>query len=82
VVTPWRTLLSALGLMGRVKSECVFISMKPGATTQTFGIDHLRHPARQRSAERGDPTAANRNITDFTRPGAAVDQCTAADHDV
>src|SRR5262249_46605863 len=34
VVTPWRTLLSAFGLIGRVKSECVFMSMKPGATAR------------------------------------------------
>ncbi len=32
VVTPWRTLLSAFGLIGSVKSECVLMSMKPGAT--------------------------------------------------
>ena len=32
VVTPWRTLLSAFGLIGKVKSECVLMSMKPGAT--------------------------------------------------
>src|SRR5215475_6162728 len=32
VVTPWRTLLSALGLIGRVKSEWVLMSMNPGAT--------------------------------------------------
>src|SRR5215212_711073 len=34
VVTPWRTLLSAFGLMGRVKSECVLMSIKPGATAR------------------------------------------------
>src|SRR5882724_920123 len=34
VVTPWRTLLSALGLIGRVKSEWVLMSMKPGATAR------------------------------------------------
>src|SRR5437763_12500484 len=34
VVTPWRTLLSALGLIGSVKSECVLMSMKPGATAR------------------------------------------------
>src|SRR6202030_4072390 len=33
VVTPWRTLLSAFGLIGSVKSEWVFMSIKPGATT-------------------------------------------------
>src|SRR5580704_12135817 len=32
VVTPWRTLLSAFGLIGSVKSECVLMSIKPGAT--------------------------------------------------
>src|SRR5580700_6850426 len=32
VVTPWRTLLSAFGLIGSVKSEWVFMSIKPGAT--------------------------------------------------
>ena len=32
VVTPWRTLLSASGFRGRVKSEWVWMSMKPGAT--------------------------------------------------
>src|SRR5690242_6929737 len=32
VVTPWRTLLSAFGLIGSVKSEWVLMSMKPGAT--------------------------------------------------
>src|SRR5580693_1197740 len=31
VVTPWRTLLSAFGLIGSVKSEWVFMSIKPGA---------------------------------------------------
>ena len=30
VVTPWRTLLSAFGLIGSVKSEWVLMSMKPG----------------------------------------------------
>ena len=34
VVTPWRTLLSALGLIGSVKSEWVLMSMKPGATAR------------------------------------------------
>src|SRR5580698_297011 len=34
VVTPWRTLLSAFGLIGSVKSEWVLMSMKPGATTR------------------------------------------------
>src|SRR5262249_10948450 len=34
VVTPWRTLLSAFGLIGRVKSEWVLMSMKPGATAR------------------------------------------------
>src|SRR5579875_2506519 len=33
VVTPWRTLLSAFGLIGRVKSEWVLMSIKPGLTT-------------------------------------------------
>ena len=32
VVTPWRTLDSASGFRGRVKSEWVWMSMKPGAT--------------------------------------------------
>ena len=32
VVTPWRILLSASGFRGRVKSEWVWMSMKPGAT--------------------------------------------------
>ena len=32
VVTPWRILHSAFGLSGRVKSEWVWMSMKPGAT--------------------------------------------------
>src|SRR5579862_7694471 len=32
VVTPWRTLLSAFGLIGSVKSEWVLMSIKPGAT--------------------------------------------------
>ena len=32
-VTPWRIFDSARGLSGRVKSECVWMSMKPGATT-------------------------------------------------
>ena len=32
VVTPWRTLLSAFGLIGSVKSEWVLMSMKPGVT--------------------------------------------------
>src|SRR5688572_12677716 len=35
VVTPWRTLLSAFGLIGNVKSECVLMSMKPGHTTSS-----------------------------------------------
>ena len=34
VVTPWRTLLSAQGLIGRVKSEWVLMSMKPGVTAR------------------------------------------------
>ena len=33
VVTPWRILLSARGAYGSVKSECVLMSMNPGATT-------------------------------------------------
>src|SRR5262249_46051498 len=33
VVTPWRIFPSARGLRGSVKSECVWMSMKPGATT-------------------------------------------------
>ena len=32
-VTPWRTFDSARGLSGSVKSECVWMSMSPGATT-------------------------------------------------
>ena len=32
VVTPWRILLSASGFRGRVKSEWVWMSMKPGTT--------------------------------------------------
>ena len=39
VVTPWRTLLSAFGLIGSVKSECVLMSMKPGATARPDGVD-------------------------------------------
>src|SRR5258706_14999947 len=31
-VTPWRTLLSALGLIGNTKSEWVLMSIKPGVT--------------------------------------------------
>jgi hypothetical protein len=33
VVTPWWTMLSAVGVSGSVKSECVLMSMNPGATT-------------------------------------------------
>ena len=33
VVTPWRIFPSARGFKGSVKSECVWMSMKPGATT-------------------------------------------------
>ena len=32
-VTPWRIFDSARGFSGRVKSECVWMSMNPGATT-------------------------------------------------
>src|SRR5579871_3777454 len=55
VVTPWRTLLSAFGLIGRVKSEWVLMSMKPGATARPCAsITRVALPA-----TRG-PTAAMR----------------------
>src|SRR5579871_1795469 len=56
VVTPWRTLLSALGLIGSVKSEWVLMSIKPGVTasplaSMTFAAD---------GADRDAPSAAMR----------------------
>ena len=54
VVTPWRTLLSALGLIGSVKSEWVLMSMKPGATARPVGVDGLACRAVQARADRRD----------------------------
>src|SRR5437016_2601370 len=51
VVTPWRTLLSALGLIGSVKSEWVLMSMKPGATAGP-AAGPLRGSSGWRSASR------------------------------
>src|SRR5579862_5303144 len=45
VVTPWRTLLSAFGLIGRVKSECVLMSIKPGATASPAASMIFRAPS-------------------------------------
>src|SRR5438045_2870565 len=45
VVTPWRTLLSALGLIGKVKSECVLMSMKPGANARPSASITLAAPS-------------------------------------
>src|ERR1700730_5137896 len=64
VVTPWRTLLSALGLIGSVKSEWVLMSMKPGATaspraSMTFAA----------SPGGSLPMAANRPAQMATSPG-------------
>ena len=82
VVTPWRTLLSALGLIGSVKSECVLMSMKPGATAR---------PAASMVFAAGSsscgPIAAMRPSADgeigrHARTAAAVEQQPAADQDV
>src|SRR5438045_2269522 len=67
VVTPWRTLLSALGLIGKVKSECVLMSMKPGVTARPSASITLVAPC---GTER--PSAAirpSRTATSPTSPG-------------
>src|SRR5258706_439600 len=58
VVTPWRTLLSALGLIGRVKSEWVLMSMKPGATVRPAASMIF-----SAGALIGEPIAATRHST-------------------
>ena len=45
VVTPWRTLLSAFGLIGKVKSEWVLMSIKPGVTASPSASITLAEPA-------------------------------------
>ena len=57
VVTPWRTLLSALGLIGSVKSEWVLMSMKPGATARPWRRWSCS-PARRVRRDRGDAAVA------------------------
>ena len=74
VVTPWRTLLSALGLIGRVKSEWVLMSIKPGVTASPAASMTLAAPCRQRPPERRDPPVANHDVADLARPPAAVDR--------
>ena len=62
VVTPWRTLLSALGLIGSVKSEWVLMSMKPGATASPAASMVLAAPVREARADGGDAAVLDGEI--------------------
>ncbi len=63
VVTPCLTLLSALGLIGSVKSEWVLMSMKPGVTARPLAaIVFAAAPSRPRRPDRGDAASGNREI--------------------
>ena len=82
VVTPWRTLLSALGLIGSVKSEWVLMSMKPGATARPAASMIF-----SAGASIGEAIAAIRPSSIATIAGnagaaAAVEHQSAADQDV
>ena len=61
VVTPWRTLLSAFGLIGKVKSEWVLMSMKPGATARP-GASMIFSAGASIAADRGDAAVLDGEI--------------------
>ena len=82
VVTPWRTLLSAFGLIGSVKSECVLMSMKPGATARPCGVDDLECRTGEAGPDRRDAAAGDGEIAGNARIAGAVVQNSAADQDV
>ena len=82
VVTPWRTLLSALGLIGKVKSEWVLMSMKPGATARPAASMVFAAARVDARADRGDAAVCDREIAGGAGRAAAVEQKPAADHDV
>ena len=85
VVTPWRTLLSAFGLIGRVKSEWVLMSIKPGVTARPSAsmIVRRRGAVRgERRADGGDATRLDGDVGALAGAAAAVDHRAAADQDV
>ena len=73
-VTPWRIFDSARGLSGSVKSECVWMSMNPGATTWPRA-SITRWAGR---AERGSTAAMRpaRTATSASRPGPPLPSIT------
>src|SRR6266851_3746227 len=82
VVTPWRTLLSAFGLIGRTKSEWVLMSMKPGVTVRPSAtMTFFASPARDGPSAAMRPSAI---AISLVLPGlaAAIDNGAEADQDV
>ena len=82
VVTPWRTLLSALGLIGSVKSEWVLMSMKPGATASPAASMVLAARPGEARADRGDAAVRDGEIARHAGRAGAVVKGPAADQDV
>ena len=82
VVTPWRTLLSALGLIGSVKSEWVLMSMKPGATASPVASMVLPAGSFDARADRGDAAVPDGDVARRAGRSAAVINQPAADQDV
>ena len=82
VVTPWRTLLSAFGLIGSVKSEWVLMSMKPGATARPSASIILAASLAEMRADGGDAAVADGEVGAPARGAGAVEQQSAADQDV
>ena len=84
VVTPWATALSAAGSTTRVKSEWLWMSMKPGRDDATGRIKMAGGLDARRGRGRidDDPVAADPDVATDRRRARAVDDHAAHDDEL